>query len=156
MNINNLRDFEEKAINFINTINKNYIINDDGFLYFPDKHIAISLNEKYESSNLYKPKDYFTNITNTYRDKGIRLMNLFDWRIDHEDSWNKIKMLLITAIGNPKKIMSRKCEVRQITNNEANYILTYEVDSLNVKKAYIMYTDSYDQTYKVKLNLKSA
>ena len=40
-----------------------------------------------------------------------------------------------------------------ITNNEANYILTYEVDSLNVKKAYIMYTDSYDQTYKVKLNL---
>ena len=119
MDINNLRDFEKKAIDFINTINQNYEINDDGFLYFPEKHIAISLNEKYESSNIYKPKDYFTNITNKYRDNGIRLMNLFDWRIDHADSWEKMKMLLITAVGNPKKIMSRKCTVKQITNAEA-------------------------------------
>ena len=113
------RDFEIKAIDFINKINPNYVINEDCFLYFPDKHIAIGLHEKYESSNLFKPKDYFTNITNQYRDKGIRLMNLFDWRIDHEDSWEKMKMLLITAIGNPKKIMSRKCEVRKISNEEA-------------------------------------
>jgi hypothetical protein len=119
VDINNLRDFEKKAIDFINTINQNYKINDDGFLYFPEKHIAISLNEKYESSNIYKPKDYFTNITNKYRDNGIRLMNLFDWRIDHADSWEKMKMLLITAVGNPKKIMSRKCTVKQITNAEA-------------------------------------
>ena len=75
MDMKHLRDFEEKAINFINTINPNYEINEDGFLYFPDKKIAISLNEKYESSNIYKPKDYFTNITNKYRDNGIRLMN---------------------------------------------------------------------------------
>ena len=119
MDMKHLRDFEEKAINFINTINPNYEINEDGFLYFPDKKIAISLNEKYESSNIYKPKDYFTNITNKYRDNGIRLMNLFDWRIDHTDSWEKMKMLLITAVGNPKKIMSRKCTVKQITNAEA-------------------------------------
>ena len=46
-------------------------------------------------------------------------MNLFDWRIDHTDSWEKMKMLLITAVGNPKKIMSRKCTVKQITNAEA-------------------------------------
>ena len=30
-----------------------------------------------------------------------------------------MKMLLITAVGNPKKIMSRKCTVKQITNAEA-------------------------------------
>ena len=113
------RDFEVKAINFINKINPNYEINEDGFLYFPERKIAISLNEKYESSNLYKPKDYFTNLSNKYKDKGIRLMNLFDWRIDHEDSWKKMQMLLITAIGNPKKIMSRKCKVVKISNKEA-------------------------------------
>ena len=100
MDFNNLRDFEQKAINFINKINPNYTINEDGFLYFPDKHIAISLNEKYESSNLFKPKTYFTDITNKYRDNGIRLMNLFDWRIDHADSWEKMKMLLITVKEN--------------------------------------------------------
>ena len=119
MDINNLRDFESKAITFINKINTNYIINEDGFLYFPERKIAIALHEKYESSNLYKPKTYFTDLSNKYKAKGIRLMNIFDWRIDHEDSWEKIKMLLVTAIGNPKKIMSRKCEVRQISNAEA-------------------------------------
>lgn len=116
------RDFEVKVIDFIDKINPNYTINEDGFLYFEDRKIAISLNEKYESSNLYKPTTYFTDISNRYKENGIRLMHLFDWRIDHEESWKKIQMLLITAIGNPKKIMSRKCEVRQITNKEARPI----------------------------------
>ena len=113
------RDFEIKAIEYINKINPNYVINSDNFLYFADRQIAISLNEKYESSNLYKPTKYFSELHQNYKNKGIRLMLLFDWQIDHEDSWNKIKMLLIMAIGNPKKIMSRKCEVREITNKEA-------------------------------------
>ena len=52
-----MRDFEQKVIDFINVINPNYELNADGFLYFPEKHIAISLNEKYESSNLYKPSN---------------------------------------------------------------------------------------------------
>ena len=116
------RDFEQKAIDYINTINKNYIINDDGFLYFPDRKIAISLNEKYESSNLYKPTNYFTDLHIKYQNEGIRLMSLFDWQIDHEESWNKMKMLLITAIGNPKHIMSRKCKVVKISNKEARPI----------------------------------
>lgn len=117
-----MRDFEEKAINFIDSINKNYKMNEDGFLYFPEKKIAIGLFEKYESSNLYKPTNYFTDLHNSYKEKGIRLMSLMDWTIEHEESWKKTKMLLITAIGNPKKIMSRKCEVRQITNKEAKPI----------------------------------
>ena len=116
------RDFEIKTIDFINSINKNYEINEDNFLYFPERKIAISLNEKYESSNLYKPTNYFTDLHNLYQNKGIRLMSLFDWQIDHEDSWTKIKMLLITAIGHPKHIMSRKCTVKQISNKEAKPI----------------------------------
>ena len=138
MDINNLRDFELKAITFINSINQNYIINEDDFLYFPDKQIAISLNEKYESSNLFKPKEYFSDLSNSYRDKGIRLMNLFDWRIDHEDSWSKIKMLLITAIGNPKKIMSRKCEVKQISDSEAK-TLNEKFHTMGHRKAKVTY-----------------
>ena len=60
------RDFEIKAIDFINLINKNYEINEDNFLYFPERKIAIALHEKYESSNLYKPKTYFTDLSNKY------------------------------------------------------------------------------------------
>ena len=35
-----------------------------------------------------------------------------------------------------------------------NYLLVYEVDNLNIKKAYIVYSENYDEDYKVKLNLQ--
>lgn len=117
-----MEDFRKKAIDFIDKINPNYIIDENGYLVFNNKNVVISLNEKYESSNLYKPTDYFTNQHKEYEAKGIRLMQLFDWQIEHEDSFRKLKMLLITAIGNPKKIYSRQCEVREITNAEAKPI----------------------------------
>lgn len=132
------RDFELKAIEFINSINPNYTINEDGFLYFEDKHLAISFNEKYESSNLYKSKDYFDRVHILYEEKGIRLMILFDWQIEHKDSWEKMKMLLITAIGHPKRIMSRKCDVRQITDEEARPI-NEQFHTMGHRKAKISY-----------------
>lgn len=132
------RDFEIKAIEFINSINPNYVINEDGFLYFEDKHLAISFNEKYESSNLYKPTNYFDDLHRMYAEKGIRLMLLFDWQIEHKDSWNKMKMLLITAIGHPKRIMSRKCKVRQITDAEAKPI-NDQFHTMGHRKAKITY-----------------
>lgn len=115
-------DFKEQIMEFINKINPNYTINSDGFMYWESKHIAISLNERWESSNLHKPKDYFTKLHVKYENLGIRLMQIFDWQITDPSTYEKIKMLLITAIGNPKKIMSRKCEVRQITDAEAKPI----------------------------------
>lgn len=133
-----MRDFEQKVIDFINVINPNYELNADGFLYFPEKHIAISLNEKYESSNLYKPSNYFTDQHKNYEAQGIRLMQLFDWQIEHEGSWNKIKMLLITAIGHPKRIMSRKCIVKQITDAEARPI-NEKFHTMGHRKAKVTY-----------------
>ena len=37
-----------------------------------------------------------------------------------------------------------------------SYLLAYEVDNLNIQKAYIIYSDSYDDDYKVKLIMKEA
>lgn len=41
-----------------------------------------------------------------------------------------------------------------ITNNNENYILVYPVEETNIKKAYIQYNETYDNSYKVKLSLK--
>ena len=133
-----MRDFEKKVIDFINTINTNYEYDDKGFLYFKDRNVAISLNEKYESSNLHKSKDYFTKLHDEYEKKGIRLIQIFDWRVEHEDSFKKIKMLLITAIGNPKKIYARQCDIREITNEEARP-LNEEFHTMGHRNAKVTY-----------------
>jgi len=36
------------------------------------------------------------------------------------------------------------------------YLVAYQVDNLNIQKAYILYSDSYDDDYKVKLIMKEA
>ena len=41
-----------------------------------------------------------------------------------------------------------------ITSEVKNYILVYKVDNLNIQKAYILYNESYENDYKVKLVLK--
>lgn len=42
-----------------------------------------------------------------------------------------------------------------VTDNISSYIITYEVDSLNSKKTYLLYKESYEDTFKVKLNLEN-
>ena len=131
-------------MDFINKINPNYIVNDN-ILFFYDRHVAISINERWESSNLYKSKDYFTKLHVKYDKLGIRLMQIFDWQITDPNTFEKIKMLLITAIGNPKKIMSRKCEVRQITNQEAK-LLNEKFHMMGHRNAKVTYGLFYNDT----------
>ena len=42
-----------------------------------------------------------------------------------------------------------------ITDKSNSYILAYEVDVLNLDKVYLSYKESYDNVYKVKLNLQN-
>lgn len=42
-----------------------------------------------------------------------------------------------------------------ITNDSASYIVTYEVDSINSEKTYLLYKESYDDSFKVKLDLEN-
>lgn len=41
-----------------------------------------------------------------------------------------------------------------ITNNYENYIILYPVDNLNIQDAYLLYKESYEETYKIKLIMK--
>lgn len=42
-----------------------------------------------------------------------------------------------------------------VTDSSSSYIVTYEVDSLNSRKTYLLYKESYDNSYKIKLDLKN-
>lgn len=42
-----------------------------------------------------------------------------------------------------------------ITDKSNTYILVYEVDSLNSEKSYLLYKESYDNTFKIKLDLEN-
>lgn len=49
------------------------------------------------------------------------------------------------------------CYKNQTINSQGNnYIVVYEVDSLNHQKTYINYTDSFDNDYRIKLNMQAA
>lgn len=42
-----------------------------------------------------------------------------------------------------------------VTNKVSSYIVVYEVNDLNIKKSYLYYKESYDNKYKIKLNLEN-
>lgn len=66
---------------------------------------------------------------------------------DFEYLPNKNICYMFSSYGN--------CYKKQYVDDEySNYLLVYEVDNLNIKKAYIVYSENYDEDYKVKLNLQ--
>lgn len=42
-----------------------------------------------------------------------------------------------------------------ITDNKSSYILVYKVDDLNLKRTYLVYNESYENRFKIKLNLEN-
>lgn len=134
-----------KTYNFFTTTFKSYgegdVIGENKIIKIVDSYYDSSTNKNYViiSFNIYKfgKPDRFT----------VENMVLHIGRDKYTPNKNICSKYSKLGVCYKKQL---------ITNNEVNYILTYEVDNLNVKKAYIMYTDSYDENYKVKLNLKSA
>lgn len=72
---------------------------------------------------------------------------------------------IVLVVGNEKYTSNRNIcykfsklgncyKTQYITNELENYILTFSVDNLNIQEAYILYNESYENTYKVKLIMK--
>ena len=115
-------NYLEKCVQFIDSVNKDYEKDGLGSLYFKERNVAVCIREKYDSCNKNKPQKYFSDLHNKYNEKGIRLIQLFDWQIDNDDSWTKIQSLLTIAIGSPRRVYARNCEIREVTNDEARVL----------------------------------
>ena len=106
-------------------------------IYIPAKKIGIEFNGDYWHSDAVKEKKYHFNKSKLAESKGIRLIHIYEYE------WNtmkdKIVQLLKIALGvTDNKIYARKCEVREITNQEAK-ILNDKVHLQNHRNAQVTY-----------------
>ena len=85
-------------------------------IYLPELKLAFEFNGLYWHSELNKPKDYHINKTNDCQNKEVQLIHIW------EDDWlykqDIVKSMILNKLGKtPNKIMGRKCEIREITDN---------------------------------------
>jgi len=117
--------FETEVIDYIKSIYSGKVIaNTRDILkpyeldvYIPDKHIAIECNGTFWHDAEHKNKTYHINKSKSCRDKGIRLIHIYEW--EWSNYLDKIKQLLNISLGSVSKIYARQCEVRLISNQEA-------------------------------------
>lgn len=92
-------------------------------IYIPEKQIAIEIDGLYWHCSDYKDKNYHLNKTQKCKEKGIRLIHIFDDE-NYEIVESKIKHILGLNKDLPK-IYARKCYVEEISTEDKNEFLEY-------------------------------
>ena len=94
-------------------------------IYIPNKNIAFEYDGLYYHSEQINPdKFYHVNKTNICKDKGIRLIHIFEdeWIYNRDIVEERIKYIL-NVKKDVKKIYARKCEIRPIDFKTKNIFL---------------------------------
>jgi hypothetical protein len=91
-------------------------------LLIREKNVAIEFNGVYWHSELFKDKNYHLNKKETCEKKNINLIHIW------EDDWLYKKEIVISRLLNilgvtEKKVMARKCEIRDVTFKESKEFL---------------------------------
>lgn len=91
-------------------------------IYIPSKKVAIEYNGLYWHSELHKDKNYHLDKLNSCKDKGVKLIQIF------EDEWLNKKEIVLSRLFNilgitEKTIYARKCEVRQVDSKTVTKFL---------------------------------
>lgn len=97
-------------------------------------------------------------------DKNIIIVNIGVSKYGIEDKLdiNSLKLLIDDIEYVPNKNICNSfdylgnCYKKQYINSDSkSYILTYEVDSFNLERTYLVYKENYDDKFKIKLDLES-
>lgn len=91
-------------------------------VYLPDMKIGIEFNGLYWHSDLFKSKSYHLDKTNYFKQKGIRIIHIWedDWIVRQNIVKSQIRNLLNK---NSHRIFARNCIVAQITTEESKKFL---------------------------------
>ena len=130
------------------------------YAYFSEKYKVY--NENQVVGNVYNVvvKDSYYKIDN---DNNYVIINFDVLKYGKKDRFNLGNMVLMVGKNSyavDKNICYQfkkigNCYKKQYINNEfENYIIVYPVDSLNIQEAYLIYSESYEETYKIKLIMK--
>ena len=113
---------EKDLYNFINLIYNGEIILSyrDGLeidIYLPDIKLGFEFNGLYWHSNIYKEKEYHLKKTTYFKEKGIRIIHIW------EDDWDFKRDIIKSQIRNwlglsDKKIFARRCQIREIKDSK--------------------------------------
>ena len=86
-------------------------------IYIPDKNVAIEYNGSYWHCNYFKDKTYHLNKTLECREKGIRLIHIFEY--EWENKREICRSIISSALGIYKRrLYARACTVRNISFSE--------------------------------------
>ena len=91
-------------------------------IFFPKLNLAIEFNGSYWHSELYKEKHFHQEKTLLCREKGIRLIHIFEYEWDNNR--HKLEGLIKSALGIfEKTIYARECECREVSSFDYNAFL---------------------------------
>lgn len=112
---------EKEILRFISENYKNEIISGhrdelEIDIFIPSLKIGFEFNGLYWHSEIYKDKNYHLSKTNFFKEKGIRIIHIW------EDDWDNKKDIIKSQILNflnltKQKIFARKCEIKEIADN---------------------------------------
>jgi len=85
-------------------------------IYLPELKLGFEFNGLYWHSNVFKENIYHLNKLNWFKEKGIRIINIW------EDDWDLKKDIIKSQIKNylgltENKIMARKCVIKEVENS---------------------------------------
>jgi len=113
---------EKELLEFIKSVYSGEIIPSyrDGLevdIYLPELNIGFEFNGLYFHSDKFKEKNYHLDKTNYFKEKGIRIIHIW------EDDWDNRKEIVKSQISNlfginTEKIFARKCDVREIKDSK--------------------------------------
>ena len=85
-------------------------------IYLPDLKLAIEFNGLYWHNELNKSNNYHQEKTDFCQSLGFKLIHIYedDWLFKKEI----VKSRILNLIGKSERIYARKCEIREINNNE--------------------------------------
>ena len=85
-------------------------------IYLPDLNLGFEFNGTYWHNELYKLKNYHLNKTELCEKNSIKLIHIY------QDDWSYkqdiVKSRILNLLGKSNKIMARKCEIKELTDNK--------------------------------------
>lgn len=113
-----LGDFvESKGISIQRNVRD--IINGELDIWIPEKNIAIEYCGLYWHSDIHKPNNYHYSKYKQCKDKGIRLITVFQNEWLHKRNVVETKLEHILGVGNKKTIYARMTKAHPITHQQA-------------------------------------
>ena len=90
-------------------------------IYLPELKLGFEFNGLYWHSEKYKDKNYHLDKTNYFKEKGIRIIHI--WEDDFDNKFDIIKSQILNLLGKSEKVYARKCIIKEVSIKETRQFL---------------------------------